>query len=691
MSNVLIEIGLEEMPARFVKDSMNQFKLKTEAWLNENRINFDNVFAYSTPRRLAVLVENVASAQTDVIEEAKGPAKHIALDEAGNWSKAAIGFSKGQGKTVDEIYFRDVNGVEYCFVKKEEKGLKTKDLLQSIQTVIASLSFPKNMKWGSYDIKYIRPIKWIVALYDSEVIPFEITGVQTGHTTRGHRFLGEEIEIQQPEQYVQTLLSQYVLVDYEDRKKAIRQQLERLAQAEGWMIPIDEELLEEVTNLVEYPTVLFGKFDSEYLALPDEVLITSMKEHQRYFPVKDLAGILLPFFVTVRNGDHRNIEKVAKGNEKVLSARLSDANFFYKEDQKLSVDEWNKKLEKIVYQEKIGTYAKKVERIVAFTDWLGDQLSLEAVEKQIANRAAQICKFDLVTHMVYEFPELQGYMGEKYALLHNEKPGVAKAVFEHYMPRHSDDTAPTTIVGSIVSVADKIDTIVACFEIGLIPTGSQDPYALRRQASGIVMTLLEQKWPVTLEAIVEKSYENIQKSGISGKKEVDVVFEVMQFFKQRIRFNLQEQGIRYDVIDAVLIGPVGNVSTIVERAHVLNNNRENDAFKETIESLSRVINIAKKAEKDQEVDPSLFENDEEAALLKAYQWVLEDWQALESEADRFNRLSQLKSTIDSYFEHTMVMNPDEKIRSNRLALMKKVSDLILQFADVNQLQVKQTA
>ncbi|WP_243297184.1 glycine--tRNA ligase subunit beta [Bacillus litorisediminis] len=689
MSNVLIELGLEEMPAKMIKAAMEQFKDKTENWLSENRIGFTQVKAFSTPRRLAVRIEGVADSQEDIVEEAKGPAKHIALDHEGNWSKAAIGFSKGQGKTVNDIYFKEVNGVEYCFVKIEQKGLKTKELLPSIQTVITSLTFPKNMKWGSYDFKFVRPIKWIVALYESEVIPFAITDVETGRLTRGHRFLGEEVQIEKPEEYEQKLLSQYVLAKYEERKQAIRQQLEKLAEAEGWIIPIDEELLEEVTNLVEYPTVLYGKFSQEFLSLPAEVLITSMKEHQRYFPVKDQSGTLLPYFVTVRNGDHRHIEKVAKGNEKVLSARLSDANFFFKEDQKLSIDEWNSKLEKIVYQEQIGTYAEKVKRIAAFSGWLGHQLKLDPDQMKVVARAAEICKYDLVTHMVYEFPELQGYMGEKYALLKNEKEAVAKAINEHYMPRHSDDSPPISVPGSIVSIADKVDTIVSCFAIGLIPTGSQDPYGLRRQAWGVVVTLLDKNWPFSLDALVTKAFENCKASGVPIKVE-DTIKEVLHFFSQRIRFILQEQGVRYDVIDSVLSGEIGDVPTLVERARILNERREDEHFKEIIESLSRVINIAKKAEEICEVDASLFENDYETALFEAYTKLKDDWTNVTSEEERFDRLAELKQTIDPYFDHTMVMSSDEKIKNNRLSLMKKISDLILQFANVNLLQVKQT-
>ncbi|HAQ08622.1 MAG TPA: glycine--tRNA ligase subunit beta, partial [Bacillus bacterium] len=525
--NLLLEIGLEEMPARFITDSISQLASKVETWLSKHHIGFDRINIYSTPRRLAVLVLDVDERQEDSVEEAKGPAKKIAITDTGEWSKAAMGFTRGQGMSVDDIFFKEINGVEYAHVSKFIKGQETSGLLEELQGIVTSLTFPKNMHWADLEMRYIRPIKWLVALFGSEVIPFEIAGVKSGNVTRGHRFLGEEAEISSPEDYEEILLGQYVVADAKNRKQAIISQLERIEEENSWVIPIDEDLLEEVNNLVEYPTALYGRFEDEFLEIPSEVLITSMKEHQRYFPVKSKEGQLLPHFVTVRNGDHLHIEKVARGNEKVLRARLADASFFYKEDQKLQIETALNKLKSIVYHEEIGTIAEKSERVRELVNLLADRLEISAESKRAADRAAQISKFDLVSQMVYEFPELQGIMGEKYALLKGEAPEVAAAVNEHYMPRNAEDTVPQSLPGALVAVSDKIDTITSFFALGIIPSGSQDPYALRRQAAGIVQTLIEKRWAISLENLVGLSLNLICESGIAKRTNEEVYHDLI--------------------------------------------------------------------------------------------------------------------------------------------------------------------
>ena len=373
--DILLEIGLEELPARFVTDSMNQLADKIKDWLQSKKITFHEVQAYSTPRRLAVLVSDVAETQEDVHEEAKGPARKIALNENGEWTKAAIGFSRGQGSTVEDIYFKEINGVEYAHAKKFTEGKKTAELLPELREIVIGIHFPKNMRWANYDLRYIRPIKWIVALYGQELIPFSITDVQTSNWSLGHRFLGSKLVIENPADYEELIFKQYVIADPVKRKNMIIDQLKQLEQTNGWEIPVDEDLLEEVNNLVEYPTALYGGFEEEFLELPEEVLITSMKEHQRYFPVKSKDGKLLPHFVTVRNGGSDHLENVAKGNEKVLRARLSDADFFYREDQKNNIEHFLTKLRSIVYHEEIGTLAQKVERVRRLTNILTARLS----------------------------------------------------------------------------------------------------------------------------------------------------------------------------------------------------------------------------------------------------------------------------------------------------------------------------
>ncbi|MEH6941220.1 glycine--tRNA ligase subunit beta [Bacillus sp. JJ722] len=683
--DLLLEIGLEELPARFVTDSIEQLSNKVEAWLKEKKISFTAIQKYSTPRRLAILVTDVNEMQEDTQEEAKGPAKKIALDTEGNWSKAAIGFARGQGVAVEDIYFKEIKGVEYVHVQKFTKGQQVKELLVELKDIITSLSFPKNMRWADQDLRFVRPIKWMIALFGQDVVPFSITDVATSNTTLGHRFLGEKIVIETPASYQEKLEEQYVIADATKRKEMILSQLKQLEQENGWVIPVDEELLEEVNNLVEYPTALFGKFEKEYLELPDRVLITSMKEHQRYFPVKNQNGELLPFFVTIRNGNSDGIEIVARGNEKVLRARLADADFFYREDQTKDIASCLKKLETIVYQEEIGTLAEKVSRVRALTNSLSDILATDAETKQCADRTAEIAKFDLVTGMVYEFPELQGYMGERYARIKGEREVVAVAINEHYMPRHADDSVPPSEVGAIVSVAEKMDTITSCFAIGNIPTGSQDPYALRRQASGIVQILVEKNWEIRLETLVDLSLKLVESAGIAKSSVEEIREAIITFFNARIKHLLNEKEVRYDLIDAVLAGQVGVISSLVNRALVLEQEKTNGTFKESMEALSRVMNIAVKLTESPVVKPELFENDEETKLYKAFKMVEKQYESTQDESEQFALLVSLKGEIEQYFDNTMVMAEVEAIRFNRLSLMKELSNLISSFAHMNKI------
>lgn len=686
--DILLEIGLEEMPARFVTGSINQLTEKVRLWFENKKINLGEVLSFSTPRRLAVLVKDVDEAQQDIHEEAKGPAKKIAVDADGNWTKAAIGFTKGQGLSVGDIYFKEINGVEYVHVEKFIKGTETATLLPELQQVISGLTFPKNMRWANEELRYVRPIKWLVAMFGKEVIPFSIAHVSTSNWSTGHRFLGKRFEITSPETYERVLLNQFVIANGRDRKESIVSQLKKIEKENNWIIPIDEDLLEEVNNLVEYPTALFGRFEEEFLELPEEVLITSMKEHQRYFPVKSHDGKLLPYFVTVRNGDANHIEKVAKGNEKVLRARLADAAFFYKEDQKMEIEEGLAKLESIVYHDEIGTLAEKVRRVRRLTGELTSRLSFTEQDKIIADRAAEICKFDLVTHMVYEFPELQGFMGEKYAAQKGEDIGVAKAINEHYMPRNAEDSLPETNAGAVLAVAEKMDTIASFFAIGNIPSGSQDPYALRRQATGIVQTLNHQNWNVDLEEIIEKALQLIAEAGIVKNSADKIEEELLAFFNLRIKHLLQERGIRYDVIDAVIGNKVGVIASLVRKADVLQSRLEEEGFKESMEALSRVLNISSKAEYERDIDARLFENDAELKLYNTYEQVCERITKTIQEDEYYRLLVSMKESINDYFEHTMVMASDEKLRQNRLSLMLKLSQLIKGFANFNEIIVK---
>src|SRR5690625_1623999 len=570
MSNsVLFEIGIEELPARFVDDAENQLFEKTNQWLTELRIGFDTVTSFSTPRRLAVLIKGIAAEQTTIQEEVRGPSEQIAKDEQGEWTKAAIGFAKGQGKTTDDIYIKDVKGTAYIFVEKHIEGQKTIELLPSFKKIIESIQFQQNMRWGEGSFKYARPIRWLVALYNHQVIPFQVANVKTGLETFGHRFLGEKIILDNPLEYEAKLEENFVIADPKKREQFIIDGAKQLEKEENFHIEIDADLLTEVRNLVEFPTVFYGTFNEEYLKLPTEVLITSMKEHQRYFPVKTNEGKLLPYFVSVRNGDNYEIQTVVRGNEKVLSARLSDGQFFYEEDQKQTIDFYQEKLTRVVFQEKLGTTHEKVERVIALTKMLSKLLDVDSKTVDKTVRAAEISKFDLMTEMVNKITELQGIMGEKYARLFGEDEVVAKAIREHYLPNQAEGNLPESLPGAIISVADKLDTIVGFISVGLKPTGSQDPYSLRRQATGILSILQARKWEISLESLLSIT---MNQYGLEENNEIKADLE--EFFKLRASYLLKKTGIEQDVIDAVFKKKIGYYAYAVDKAKIITEKRK---------------------------------------------------------------------------------------------------------------------
>ncbi|KMK75962.1 glycine--tRNA ligase subunit beta [Alkalihalobacillus pseudalcaliphilus] len=684
----LLEIGLEELPARFITDSMNQLEEKVTTWLKEQELSFNKIESFSTPRRLALLIHGLEEKQPDIEKVAKGPAKKIALDKEGNWSKAAQGFARGQGVDVSELFFQELKGVEYIYANTRTIGKETIQLLQeNLQDLILTLHFPKNMRWHTYQLRYARPIQWLVAIYGHEVIPFSIEGVQTAQVTRGHRFLGEETTINNPSSYKEALSAQYVLVDPKERKGIIVSQINQIAKQQQWNIPISTELLEEVNNLVEYPTALFGHFDESFLQLPKEVLITSMREHQRYFPVENEQGELLPYFVTVRNGNDAHLENVARGNEKVLRARLADAVFFYEEDQKTPIETFLQKLKNIVYHEELGSIADKVKRIENLSEKLTKALSYDKDYTERTLRVASIAKFDLVTQMVNEFTELQGKMGQNYAELAGEQQAVALAINEHYQPRFAGDQTPTTKEGVVVSIADKIDTIVSCFAIGLIPTGSQDPYALRRQATGVCQIILEHELAISLEELVEWSLADMEAKGLLKRPKAEVHEELVSFFRQRVKFLLQEKGIRYDVIDAV-IETSNYITILLAKAHVIMNHLKEEDFKRSVEALSRVTNISTKYQGEVSIQTDKFQKEQEKALYDCYielQTSVETAIKAQKHESVYQQLADTQDVIDAYFDHIMVMDQDEEIKQNRLAQMKAFANVIQSFADFQKI------
>ncbi|NLD32725.1 MAG: glycine--tRNA ligase subunit beta [Trichococcus flocculiformis] len=683
---VLLEIGLEEMPAKYVRSSSIQLKEKMTAFLEDNRISFDAIEMYATPRRLAVIASGVSDKQADLAEIVKGPAKKIALQADGSWSKAALGFVRGQGLTPEDIFFDELNGVEYVFVKKETNGKASSEVLKELNTVVESLTFPVSMHWGNHHFKYIRPIHWIAALADAEIIPFQVLDVVSGRTTRGHRFLGEDVTLSHAGEYVEKLAEQHVIADQDKRKNMIRAQFQQIEAENGWIIPNDESLLEEVTSLVEYPTAFFGEYDSKYLTLPADVLITSMKDHQRYFEVKDKSGKLLPYFISVRNGNGIFIDNVKKGNEKVLTARLEDGLFFFNEDQRITIAQSVEKLKKVTFHSKIGSIHDKMDNTAKIAAHLADLLDLAEDDKTQLLRAASIYKFDLVTNMVSEFTELQGIMGEVYALQQGETADVATAIREHYLPVSSEGKLPETQIGAVLAMADKLDSIISFFLQGMVPTGSNDPYALRRQMIGVIQIIEKYQWSFSLEELLSSLLVEVYavEDTESFSKTMN---ELAVFAKARIQQKLQNYGIRYDIVEAVLQSGEKDVNTLFANAKVLQAHSEEESFKTIMEALARVVNISGNPDESIPVQKDLLETASEKNLYVQINHLDLALSHGDPEAD-YTALAAIAPYIEAYFDENMVMVEDVAIRSNRLNMLGNLALSIMQFADVRKLILK---
>lgn len=687
-NTALFEIGVEELPARLIENVETQLHRKTSEWLKKERISFDDINVYSTPRRLAVEIAGIALEQETIEEEAKGPSIQIARNEEGEWTKAALGFVKGQGKTIEDLYEKDIKGTTYIFVNKRIEGQQVQDILGNFKQIVEQLQFGKSMHWGKESMRFIRPIRWLVAMLNETVIPMEIAHVTSSNITYGHRFLGDKIILESASEYKERLQNEFVICERLERKKMIEEQIAALSTT--FVVPIEADLLEEVTNLVEYPQAFIGDFDTRFLDLPEEVLITSMKEHQRYFPVQSTNGKLLAHFIGVRNGTKDHIETVIKGNEKVLRARLQDAEFFFEEDKKQSIDIFNGKLDKVVFQEKIGTYQEKVDRIQRLSNLFAEALQLDESQQKTADRAAHICKFDLMTNMVNEFTELQGVIGEKYASYFGESEETAQAIREHYLPLQANGDLPESIAGTIVAIADKLDTIVGSVATGLMPTGSQDPYGLRRQAIGVLRILEESKWDISLETLCQYALKELQ-----AVKDIQIDPETMNhltsFFKLRMRYVLKEAGIEVDIIEAVTKHGIGIVYYTVEKAKILKQKRQDQAFKTVEEAFVRVLNLTK-GHTDDNVSSALFETESERTLYEKTQEILPEYNKL-NEAHKgeeaLETLSQLATCIHDFFENNMVMTKDEAIKANRLGLLNQISLAIKSYADLLEIEWKQ--
>ena len=677
--DLLLEIGTEEVPAHVMPRMLSDLVRLAEELFKERRIAYESLRTIGTPRRTALIVTGLAERQEDVSTETRGPSVSIAFDAEGNPTKAGAGFARGQGIDPSALIQRD----GYVYASVHEQGAETRQLLtELLPELIRTIPLPNSMRWGDLDFRFIRPIRWIVALYGTEVVPFTLANVTSGNTSRGHRTLApQDFVISSPADYETACERAYIIVDPVRRRSMITEQINEVAKSCGGTAEITPDLLEEVLYLVEYPTALCGSFEEKYLALPAEAVITPMRDHQRYFPVKAADGSLLPVFITVRNGGKEHLDVVAHGNERVLRARLADAQFFFDEDRKKSLAEHREKLKTVVFQQGLGSMYEKTERLMGLVtaiveELAPDEAAYEALEPD-ARRAAELSKADLVTGMVTEFTELQGIMGREYALLDGEKPEVACAIDEQYMPRFAGDELPQSDLGFALSVADKIDNIVGTFSRGKIPTGSQDPFALRRQALGLVLMLIEHESGLLLSDLVDEAYDLYALEEVSRDK---MQADVADFIRLRLKNVLTERGVRYDVQEAVLTD-VDFVADVPVRAAYVERLLASSGADALVQSFVRVGNIARMTETGI-VDSALFVAQEEGALHAAYERAV----AARSEgADTLPAEQALAAAIDAFFDAVMVMDKDERIKTNRLRLLKVIDNYLLCTADYSKI------
>ena len=688
--SLLLEIGLEELPAQYVRTSSEQLATRVEDFFKQENLAFESVEAFATPRRLAVRVNGLEEDQEDRVEIFKGPSLAIAQKD-GAWTKAAEGFVRGKGLTTDDIYVETIKNVEYIHVKQLLKGKSTKEVVKNLSSVITDMKFPVTMRWAAHTFEYLRPIHWIVALYGEEVIKeIQVLDVKAGRVSRGHRFLGKDAEIATPEQYEKALAEQFVIVNQDERKALVRKQIEELAAKNAWTVPIDEELLEEVSSILEYPTAFAGTFDEKYLVVPEPVLVTSMKEHQRYFVVYNAKGELQPYFISARNGNDYMIENVAKGNQKVLTARLEDALFFYEEDKKVPMTAFLKKLETLNFHAKIGSMTEKMNRVQLLVERIASELNIDAKDVETAKRAAGIYKFDLVTNMVGEFPELQGIMGEIYAKNYGETPEVARAIREHYMPISADAELPSSVPGALLAIADKLDTFLSFTAAGMLPTGSNDPYALRRQVMGLVQILEAFEWNLEIDDFAKTLLALDYAAFLVDKKE-DVQAFILGFIRERLAQRMTSISKRHDVIEAVLNSNSNSVPEKMKAVAVLEKEVTTSEIKDITEALNRVINISEKgfaeARHSSEFQLEKAETESERQLVEAIISLRKEF-ANYSAQEKFAAFASITPKIHAFFNENMVMVDNEEIRVNRLRFLRELALMILEFADFTELIVK---
>jgi glycyl-tRNA synthetase beta chain len=681
---LFLEIGTEEIPAAFLPKAMADLDALIRKEFEHARVSHGEVKTLGTPRRIALLVRELDEQQPDAEVTSLGPAKKVAYDADGKPTKAAEGFARGQGVDVRDLSVASTEKGEYVAVTKRIVGRPTADLLTEIlPRVIGAIPFRKSMRWGDLDVRFARPMHWIVALFDGVVAPFSFGSINSGSASRGHRFMADvSFPVRDFAHYLDECERHFVIPDPEKRKEIIRREVEQAARAAGGRVLPDEGLLEQVTFLVEYPSVVCGSFDRDFLQVPKEVLITSMREHQRYFSLVDEDGRLLPNFITVNNTLADDPAVVRRGNERVLRARLSDARFFFEEDKKVSLADRVEDLKGVVYQAKLGTSYEKMERFRTLAEGLASRLCPDVAGR--VSRAAYLCKADLVTGMVGEFPELQGVMGREYALLSGEEPDVARAIHEHYLPTQAGGDLPATDIGAFVSIADKLDTICGCFGVGLIPTGTADPYALRRSAIGIIAILLDRGYDLSLTELIDSSLGLLRHK--LTRDESLVRGDVLDFFRARY-VNLMAGRYPSDVVEAVVAVSFDNLNEADARMAALAEFRERPDFEPLAVAFKRVCNIVKEGT-DIPVDAGLFQDDAERELSRAFDVVASAARGKIAKKDYLAALAEiagLKSPVDAFFDGVMVMAEDERVRNNRLALLTGIARLFGVIADFSRI------
>lgn len=676
MKDLLIEIGSEEIPARFVPRGLDILKSAFTGFLDSSLISYEKVSAYATPRRLAIGIKGIAEKQDDRTVETVGPPKSAAFDSEGNPTKAASGFARSLKIDVTELSIINTERGEYVAAVIEEKGRQTRDLLtKALPGIISTLNLPKSMRWGNSDIRYFRPIQWILALYGEETLSFELDGIQSNSTSRGHRFLSPApVEIKDIASYASILKANSVIADITERKNVISSGLDSIESDLNCIIRRDEELIDTVTNLVEYPVMVTGRFNDKYLTLPKELLITVMKVHQKYFSTENPEGNMMPYFVVTSNTSSNNNDTVSKGAAKVLRARLDDAMFYYIEDQKIPFIEYSEKLKKVTFQEKLGTVFQKTERMSSLCSFIADRLELSSKEK--LEKACLLCKADLVTGVVGEFPELQGLMGMTYALNSGEDKETAVAIYEHYLPKFPGDELPSGGTGTAVALADRIDNIAAFFFLGLIPTGSEDPYALRRQASGILNILQERDYNILLAELIGKALDNFD---VPTERKASLSDSILQFFYQRLEGIFSAQGYRYDLINSVFASKESNLKKLKEKISILSELRKSPEFNKLLIAAKRVYNILVKAAPGTP-DTLMFTEESEKDLFNTAEKIKGRVEAGEPTA-----VFGLEGPINTFFDKILVMDKNEKIKNNRVALLGYVKDIFNSIGDFSEI------